>query len=235
LILAHDNRIEIEAGNYRVVDVRAFVKHLDDEGKVTGDQLFSEPQFERDAKGTYVKVKPGNPGKSRITLGLTFDDGGYENESVDANVVYPNNPPDKFYMIEPWMAADHGLSGTIYMDLGPQHNHAAVSAVVVYGASEPTPIPAKDVEFHVIGPNPSSAPFSLNPENGSLKAIKFGHALVMTSFRGKSTLTCVAVTGNVEEGGARTECSELVPPGMNPPPSDVIDPSTAPSVKPRPQ
>jgi hypothetical protein len=50
-----------------------------------------------------VKVKPGNPGKSRITLGLTFDDGGYENESVDANVVYPNNPPDKFYMIEPWM------------------------------------------------------------------------------------------------------------------------------------
>jgi hypothetical protein len=163
---------------------------------------------------TYVQIVPDKIGKLRLQVGAWFEGGGDEDGWIDAEVVFPDRKPEKFYIGD-----DLKASGTINLGLSNMSSSkATLDAKALYkDAVHPTPIPLKYLSFRLITATESDPPISLDESTGLITALHIGHALIMTTFQGMSTLTCVDVMKYDNDGSDPTVCKELVPEGMSPP------------------
>jgi hypothetical protein len=163
---------------------------------------------------TYVQIEPMKIGRLRLQLGVWFEDGGDEDESIDAEVVFPDRKPEKIFTCRP-ESGDLKVSGTIYMDMTGMENKRGLCTMALYKDTVyPTPIPLKYLSFRLITDSENDPPISFDESTGIITALHIGHALIQTTFQDMSTLTCVDVLKVVTDGSDRTVCRELVPEGM---------------------
>jgi hypothetical protein len=109
------------------------------------------------------------------------------------------------------------------LDLKRAKGFVMETFAVYSGASHPVPIPPEFLRFTILSENESDPPIAVDSSTGMVSARRLGHALVQTTFKGISTLTCVSVQENVSSGANRLNCSELVPPGMTLPKTGLED------------
>jgi len=170
----------------------------------------------------YVEATPERLGRVRLRISVFFNDGSMDSENVDGDVVYPDRKPAGFDVV----SDGSGYVGTIYLGLAdpPDLQRAALFPRAFYaGAEHPVPIPHGDVKFTMISGTPNDPPISLDKATGEIRALHLGHALVLTTFQGFTVLTCIDVQQHSEDGNDRTDCRELVPDGMTPPPQVHYD------------
>lgn len=165
----------------------------------------------------YVSIVPEKLGKLQIAMTVYFEDGGADVARVDAEVVYPDQKPEKF-LVATMVTGHTRNSGTIYLDLSESSKHEGLEPIAFYkDAGHPVPIPPTDVSFKLITATESDPPISIDESTGIITALHTGHALIQTTFEGFTVLTCVDIMNNASDGSDRTVCPELVPAGMTAP------------------
>jgi hypothetical protein len=181
----------------------------------------------------YVEVIPECLGRVRITLQLDFEDGYMGVAAAEnAEVVLPDRNPESLIIDDP------GLEGTTYLDLTGKSAGVQLWPKAVYqGALHAVRIPPKYVSYKVIAEDEGNPPVAVDA-TGMVRAHNYGHALVDAEFEGISVLKCINVQVEASLGTDRTNCSELIPPGMDPPkdgdddlPSQLEKSATTPRVK----
>lgn len=234
LKLEAPNEIPILLHGYKVHDASATLTFHDDQNRVTS-QNFSEVVVSyRPDDSAYVTVIPERVGKMRLLISVDFEDRNSETHEVETEVTFPARKPDTIYVSR--AGSGDGISETIKLDPTERSRHARLVPMALYGKSaHAVPIPARDVHFNLISATASEPPISIDQSTGTITALRIGHALVLTTFEGLSTLTCINVLQTVGDGSDRTECRELVPRGMTPPPTGLENMGSPPSVMPSPK
>lgn len=228
--LAEETDIPLRAHDFKVHSVIARFSYFDS----AGNPLFTDPETELPIQfypdgSAYVGIVPEKVGKAQLHLEVRFEDGGVQSTSIEVEVGLPDKSPEKF-MVNREGVGDR-TTGTIYMDLSAMSNQSDLFPIAVYSGHEgPVPIPDENIQFKIVSANAADPPIRINPSTGRITALHIGHALVQSTFEDFSDLTCVDVMEDASYGGDRTNCAELVPPGMTAPPSKtVIDGKKPPS------
>ena len=221
LKLAEENELVVLLHGYKVHTAIARFSYFDLAGNPLGTGGESEVTLKYRSDGTaYVSIVPERIGKAKLHIDVWFEDGVAQTAVTDTEVVFPDHRPEKFLVVR-----GGGFSqtqGTVYMDLSELSNHSGLGPMAVYPGNEhPVPIPAQAVRFKLIAANENDPPITLDDTSGRITALHIGHALVESTFEGFSDLTCVDVMENSSDGGNRTNCSELVPPGRTVPSSGI--------------
>jgi hypothetical protein len=207
LKLEEPNEIPIELHGYRVHATHVDVSYND--GYASRYPGFAHWDatilYHRDGS-TFFIIVPENLGKLHLQIDVDFDDGYFDVAKLDtAEVILPDRKPERFYV-------DDGFHGTLYLDLTGKAKWSMMDALAVYtGAAHPVPIPPEYLQFKIMAKDESNPPISVDQSTGKITALRYGHALVETTFRGLSTLNCVSVQEDVSSGANRLDCSELVP------------------------
>jgi hypothetical protein len=217
LKLGRPNDVPVQLHGYAVHSTDASFTYFDPSGNTQsyGRDTEVTMKYHPDG-GAYVEVFPERVGKAELYIGVFFSDGGVQSARVVAEVALPNEKPDKFLVNRG--GDDSETTGTVYLDLSAQSNHINLNPKAVYSEEAgPVPIPYENVQFKLISANAADPPIRIDPSTGRIKALHIGHALVQSTFEDFSDLTCVDVMENASYGGDRTNCAELVPPGMDAP------------------
>jgi hypothetical protein len=182
---------------------------------------------------TYVEVTPEKSGKVQISITVDFVDGTYDTQFMDTEVTLPNEKPTRFVVVSSGSMA----SRTIYLDLSTDRNHIRLFPKAYYAnETRPVPIPLKNVTFRIILPvsaQGDSAPIALDTTTGMVTAHHIGHALIETKFGDLSSLTCIGVLEDRDDGSDKTDCLELVPAGMGGSETTPKNSSALPVIRPR--
>ncbi|HUN83915.1 MAG TPA: hypothetical protein VMU48_06025 [Terracidiphilus sp.] len=223
------NEVLVQLHGYAVHAAFAQFDYLDLAGNLLTNGRETEVTVRRHPDGsTYVEVVPERVGKAEMQLEVLFADGGAQSATIEAEVTLPDKKPERF-LVE--RGGGNRTVGTIYMDLSRGSNQINLGPTAVFSEQAgPVPIPAEDVQFKVISANAADPPIRMDPTTGRITALHIGHAIVQTTFKDLSDLTCVAVMEDGGYGGERTNCADLVPPGMAAPPTGMeIDGKKPPS------
>ena len=163
-----------------------------------GDQG-QEPSLQRRPDGTnFVNVVPAGLGNVEFDFVASFVDGGFESETVTANVV-ASRPPRKLE-IDSMQFGDRSMQ---YLEVGQQK----VLWIKAYfeGVPNPLTIPAKDMQFKVSQTKGEPA-IRFDSTTGTINSLRLGHALIESTYAGVLQTTCVLVResdffdrGNCEE------------------------------------
>lgn len=180
----------------------------------------TQSQVVFDGGSGYITIIPKRLGRLHAHITVYFADGYLGWADFDADIVLPSRKPKK--LIVSISGGDlAAVVPTIYMELsspyfhGPEHG-TLFPRVFYANDSDSIPIPAKDVQFKLIYKDMGNGPsISIDKSTGNVTLVHAGHTLVLTTFQGLKALTCIDVT-QVPDGGPRTLCHELTPPGMKP-------------------
>jgi hypothetical protein len=228
LKLAEPNQISIQTGGQKVTSVLAgWLYYVRNIPSPSGEDDIVLPVSYGSNGVASVSVTPMKLGKVQLMLFVYFADGGFERKTIDVQVVQPERQPERLVI------ASGGTYGTnrpvIYLDLSDEHRRRDVDPAAIYkNVTSPVPLNPSDVTFKWIN---STGAAEIDPSTGIITARNVGQALLETSFRGVSVLTCIDVMNNVQVG-PRSRCEELLPPGRKLPPSGMeLDNTPAPLVK----
>jgi hypothetical protein len=208
----------------RYYDAKSKVETLEHKGRA----VFQHHEDGRE----YVEVLPEQLGKVEITVYSIYYDLHSENVSTDADVQLSDQKPSSFEISKGGGTQFLDTSGTLYLDLAGRYRAQKLVPLAKYaGASNPTVLRAENVQFDLITTPGVSAPISIDRSTGQVKALHLGRAIVHSTFLGFDVLTCVSVVENAGFPGSAgiTDCKELVPPGMTPPPTGI---ENGPQIKP---
>ncbi len=227
LKLAEKNELPIELHGQKVHSVEIKVSYYNSDGAAGAPDVDTETALLHHADGsTYLQLVPEKIGKAQIVVIADFEDGMVENESVDVDIVPTDQKPIKLTVVT---RQGHG---TLYMSLtGSVHQTRIFPQALYQTMTNPVFIPAKYVSFHLLAANAGAPPIKIDDLNGTITALRPGHALIQTTLGGMSTLTCVAVSLHAGDGSDRTNCTELVPEGMAPPLTGFENAGPPPKVK----
>ncbi|MGB7355407.1 MAG: hypothetical protein WA374_03105 [Acidobacteriaceae bacterium] len=220
LIAGRDNELSLAFHGHKPTSVIVSEWYYDDAHELLPLDSILYPKILWRNDGTaYVNLVPSRRGDLKLNVQVFFEDRKESEASADAIVKLPEEKPVTFAIHTPGRD-DPGREGTIYMDLSPIGNQDVLRAGAVYKAGgSPVAIDVKDVDFEVIATPGQPPPVTVDGTTGFIRAVHYGHALIVARFEGLSSLTCVDVVGRLENGGDPTVCAELVPPGMSPPAS----------------
>ena len=215
--LAEPNPISLQSNGQRVTSVVASWGYYNAGGFVergANEEDDILPVSYDSTGGASVSVTPRKLGKVRLTLFISFADGGVERKTIDLQVGHSAGQPDRL-VITP-LGGDRSMATPVlYMDLSEAHRTQHVFPSAIYkNVKRPVPLNASDVTYKII--NGGAA--EIDPSTGIVTALNLGQALLETSFEGVSTLTCIDVMENVG-GGPRSRCENLLPPGRRLPPN----------------
>jgi len=230
LKLGMPNNVPVQLHGYAVHSAFAQFTYLDSAGNTLFDGRETEAALKYNSDGSaYLVVVPERVGKAELWLGVYFEDGGAQSARVGVDVALPDEKPEKFLVAS---GSDDGETrGLIYLDLSSISDHIRLGPEAIYSEDVgPVPIPDEDVQFKIISASAADPPIRLDPSTGWITALHLGHALVQTSFDDLYELTCVDVMEDASGGGDRTNCAELVPPGMTPPSEPSIEGKKPPSM-----
>jgi hypothetical protein len=163
-----------------------------------GDQG-QEPSLQRRPDGTnFVSVVPVGLGNVEFDFVASFIDGGFETETVTANVV-ASRPPRRLE-IDSMLFGDRSMQ---YLEVGQQK----ILWIKAYfeGVPNPLTIPAKGMQFKVSQTKGEPA-IRFDSTTGTINSLRLGHALIESTYAGVQQTTCVLVKesdffdrGNCEE------------------------------------
>ncbi|MBB5059737.1 hypothetical protein HDF16_004466 [Granulicella aggregans] len=163
----------------------------------------AEVTLQRTAEGqTFFNIVPQRPGKLRVSVDVSFSDGGLEQASAIVDVV-ATKPPTR-------LNAGFALGGIgrMRLDLSEygRREFLRISATYV-GIKNPLPIDIAQAQFKVTMPG-GPPPIAFDPKTLEVKALRTGHALIEALYAGLSLKTCIQVRES-REGYDRSDCSEL--------------------------
>jgi hypothetical protein len=229
LKLVEPNPISFHAVGERVTSVRARWIYYVGNAPHPANEDDTVLPFTYDSSGAVlVSVIPLKLGKAQLVLFVTFADGGVERVRVDVQVDNSEQPPERLVIAS---GGIYNLSRPVLpMDLSDRHKTIDVDPVAIYkNVSSPVPLRASDVTFKFI--NSPEAAAEIDRSTGIVTARHVGQALLETSFKGVSTLTCIDVMNDIRLG-RRSSCEKLLPPGRSLPPSlRDLDSTPPPRVK----
>jgi len=233
LKLAEANEVPLQLHGHAVHSANASLEYYNKDGRQGPIKWTSDVTVMYRSDGSaYIVITPEEVGKVEVIVSMDFEDGAFDSERIDASVVFPDSKPDAFYVRQSGSDGPSAL-WTIYMDLSDLHKYEWIVPAVRYaGVSHSIQIPANSVTFKLIY-NRGESPIALDESTGAIVAQRLGHVIIESSFEGLTYLSCVAVQEYADDGSARTNCSELVPSGMKPPPETSSFTTPGPTVKPR--
>ncbi len=231
LRLAESNEIPLRLNGYAVHSAEASLSYFGKQRSPGPIESSSVVAVMHHADGSaYITITPEELGKVEVIVVIDFEDGAFESERMDYSVVLPNRKPQAFYVRESGLSEPTALF-TIYLNLSEQDRRSEIEPIARYeGMERPIRLPVDAAAYKLIYVG-NEVPVEFDESTGEITAQNVGHVLIESSFEGLTYLTCVAVQKTQDDGSDRTNCSELVPSGMTPPPSPSI--SEGPRVKPR--
>jgi hypothetical protein len=126
----------------------------------------------------YVKVVPQRPGTIEFRLNVSFADGGWENDTVTAQVIAAK-PPQKLQI-----EAGTMFHSTLTLDLSKRWGEHKIWITADYpGLKQPLAIPFKDAHFNVRTAK-GDPPIRFNTGTGEIDALRLGQALIETTYHG---------------------------------------------------
>jgi hypothetical protein len=161
---------------------------------------------------SYVEIAPDVLGSVQIRLEFHFSDGDAELSRFDAEILLTDNKPDKL-IAENGSGGSHRISVTMRGEEFEKHSPLIVSAVYAASAN-PIHLPLDLVTFRLLTTSQTSPAIQLDESEGRIIGLHPGHALIDASFRGTHSLTCVVVHDFSWDGQYTSDCSDLVPSGM---------------------
>jgi hypothetical protein len=224
---AQDNKIPLDLHGYAVKSIMADWKFSQPgvEGAVIAEPEELSLQHAPDG-GAYVNFVPIRLGKLQLRIAVDFEDGGYDQESVEVNVDrLPDRAPERFILTFPLERANHiRKAGTLHLDLSPQFDRVSVTPAAFYKGFAspiyltPTPSPLRsDIAVAVIPRKNQASPIAFDPWTGEVKAVRLGQALIKVTLRGKSAYSCVDVMRDRREFNERSDCKDFLPAGLTEP------------------
>jgi hypothetical protein len=220
LNLEEENEVPIQLHGYKVHAIYASLEYYD----ATNDLLYSDDAEEvvshHSDGSAYLDVIPEKVGHLKLHLQVQFEDGGAESTTMETDVVLPDREPEKILVARGGSGYSRTV-GTMYLDLSGARSTWLEPLAVYEGAAHPVPLPAKYVHFSIIASNGMDSPIVIDQSTGEVTARGIGHALVETTFGTLSVLTCIDVKMLASDGSERSDCHELVPAGMVPPPTGL--------------
>jgi hypothetical protein len=236
LRLGQENDISLAMHDHSAQSAHIKISYYDSHGFLESPDVdLILPVLTRADGSAYVKIVPEKIGKLEISASVDFEDGKYDTEFIDAEVILPDRKPDRLFII-PSGGDVSDKQGTIYLGLSGSGNHIRLYAKAIYkNEDKPVSIPVKDVVFSLIVPpntNSDLVPVVIDKATGTVTANQVGHALIQAKFQDLSCMICVDVLGNPSSGSDRTNCQELVPPDARMPAAERKGATPPPAVRP---
>jgi hypothetical protein len=179
--------------------------HQERENTIVEDSDQAATLEKRADGSTYVELKPMAPGQIGIVFFAVFADGGYERDTVQAEVK-ATAPPETVEISGP-----AAFRGVVHMNLSRVGRGAIIGLKASYaGLSKPVFLRTSDAKMQVQFDEGEPA-IRFDAATGKIEALRIGHALIAANVDGTTGSICISV----EEGQyyQPADCSELEPGG----------------------
>jgi hypothetical protein len=215
LILAQENEILLSIHAPGLTSVWSFQEHYDRQNRdfhseVRGSEIQLPIKYHADGSA-YVTIIPMRLGKMDLSLDGRFPDGSIFGKRIMLDIDPPKREPQELIVGQPTF---DGGKISLFLHRQPGRKWLAVSAIYDNLANEITIDPSY-ASFKVRTKHKTS-PVSVDESTGQLIPLHVGHALIETSFGGKSSLTCVTVEELFDLNSPNYDhsyCEELLLPG----------------------
>lgn len=227
MTVAQANKIPLDLHGFAVSRIMEEWKFS--EPGIEGESI-AEPEelpLERAADGsTYVNFIPLRLGKLQLRILVDFEDGGFDDDSVEVNVNrLPDRPPTRVILSDPVVRVDFTRkAGTLHIDFSPDANTEYLIPVAFYrGVASPIPlIPTPNsvqsqISYTIIPRKNQAPPIAFDKLTGKVEAVRVGQALVKVTLESRFAYACVDVMKDVHEFNERSNCESFLPPGLTEP------------------
>jgi hypothetical protein len=170
----------------------------------------SVPILSRPDGSRYIRILPITLGRSDLIVRSSYSGGVYTEESVHMDV-QPSSLP-----VQQLLLTASGSGGkqasVILLDLDQDKRRTVVQTLPLVRYKtllEPVHIGTKNVVYTVRG-TPGDPVISIDSGTGFIKPLRAGHALLITTYAGVSTRSCVIVREHLLDSPKKTDCHELL-------------------------
>jgi hypothetical protein len=210
LIAGEPNEVPLDLHGHKPESAFVTVGYNDDgrSGAMPYDTLEEEAISLRSDGSPYVVVTPRRLGEAHIDIEVIFQHGFNDKTAADVPVILPSRSP--VALAVRLKGGDFSRpAGTIEISLTTAAPRAFLQTAALYSPGGAfVIIPESDVTFRVVSAPGQQPPIAVY--GSTIMARNHGDAMILSTYRGVSDLTCVAVVGHVGMG-TDSDCRELMP------------------------